>query len=295
MSLFGSVITAMVTPFSEKGEVDLDEACRLANYLLDNGSDMILLAGTTGESPTLTHTEEEALFRAVVGAVKGKGRVMAGAGSNCTKTAVKASCVAKNCGVDALLQVVPYYNKPNQEGLYQHFKAVSHASDLPIMLYNIPGRTGINLEVETVSRLTEFSNIVAIKEAAGSVDQVKKLFACVPENFDIYSGDDALTLSFLKQGAKGVVSVASHCAGNDIKLMLKSALADDDERALNLHQRLLPLFEVLFMTSNPIVVKAAMELMGFKVGNPRLPLIPASNEQILAVKKVLINLDIIKC
>ncbi|MEK9657872.1 MAG: 4-hydroxy-tetrahydrodipicolinate synthase [bacterium] len=287
MTNFGGVITAMVTPFTDQGEVHYEEACRLAVYLLDHGSDMILLAGTTGESPTLTHDEELQLFKEVVAAVKGKGRVMAGTGSNCTRTAIASSEAAANCGVDALLQVVPYYNKPPQIGLKQHFLAVAEATDLPVMLYNIPGRTGISLEVDTVEVLAQHPRIVAIKEASGSVDQVKALKQALPADFMIYSGDDALTLAFMQEGAVGVVSVAAHCAGLAISSMVRAFKAGNKEEAERLHAALLPLFDVLFITANPIPVKAALAHAGFKVGVPRLPLVAASDAERLAVVKVL--------
>ena len=218
---FGPIVTAMVTPFNKNGEVDYQEAQRLALHLLDHGTDTLVIAGTTGESPTLTHEEEFTLFKELKACTQGKGRIMAGTGSNCTRTAIASTQEAERLGVDSTLQVVPYYNKPSQEGLYQHFKAISENTQLPICLYNIPGRSGINMTPETIARLSELNNIVAIKEAAGSVEQVKKIRQLTHSSFNIYSGDDGLTLSFLQEGACGVVSVASHLVGPQIKEMIK--------------------------------------------------------------------------
>eukprot|EP01048_Picozoa_sp_COSAG05_P019719 COSAG05_NODE_3166_length_2272_cov_1.248044_2_plen_293_part_00 len=291
--MFGDVVTAMATPFSEDGSVNYDEACRLALHLVANGSDTVLLSGTTGESPTLTHKEELILFTEVVKAIDGRAKVMAGTGSNCTRTAVEASRAAADCGVDALLQVVPYYNKPTQAGLQAHFKAVAAASDLPVMLYNIPGRTGLNMAPETVAALAAVPEIVAIKEAAGSVEQLREIRAVVPEDFMIYSGDDALTLAFMKEGACGVVSVASHCAGKEIKQMVQAYHAKSYEQAERIHSTLTDLFSVLFITANPIPLKAALKMMGFSVGSPRLPLLSASEAEEKQVRDVLISLDIL--
>lgn len=283
---FGRVMTAMVTPFNEQGLVDFDEAIRLAGFLLSNGSDSLVLAGTTGESPTLTHEEEYQLFKELRRSFP-KALLMAGAGSNATRTAVEATRRAQAAGVDGILQVVPYYNRPTQEGLYQHFSHVAKATDLPVMLYNIPSRTGRNMEVDTVRRLAEIPNIFAIKEAAGDLEQVKALRAALPVEFLIYSGDDGLTLSFIREGAVGVVSVASHCAGVAIHRMIDLAIAGDWERALHLETQLQPLFEALFITTNPSPVKAALRVMGYSVGIPRLPLIDVTPEELTIIKVAL--------
>lgn len=275
---FGRVMTAMVTPFNEQGSVDLDEAIRLAGYLLAHGSSSLVLAGTTGESPTLTHDEEVELFRTLRQAFP-KAILMAGTGSNATRTAIEATKRAEAAGVDGILQVVPYYNRPSQEGLYQHFSQVAQATSLPVMLYNIPGRTGRNLEVDTVARLAKIPNIVAIKEASGDLGQVKALRQALPSTFDIYSGDDGLILPFMKEGAVGVVSVASHCVGDQIHTLVQLAAAGNWEEAATVDAKLQPIFKALFVTSNPTPVKAALRAMGYKVGIPRLPLIDITPQE----------------
>jgi 4-hydroxy-tetrahydrodipicolinate synthase len=283
---FGRVMTAMVTPFNEQGLVDFDETLRLADFLLQNGSDSLVLAGTTGESPTLTHEEEYQLFKELRKAFP-KATLMAGAGSNSTRTAVEATRRAQAAGVDGVLQVVPYYNRPTQEGLYQHFSQVAKVTDLPVMLYNVPSRTGRNLEVETVSRLAEIPNIFAIKEASGDIAQVKAIQAAVPSDFAVYSGDDGLTLSFMREGAVGVVSVASHCAGLAIHRMVDLAVSGDWESASALELQLQPLFKALFVTTNPSPVKAALRDMGYAVGMPRLPLLDVTPSELLIIKAAL--------
>jgi 4-hydroxy-tetrahydrodipicolinate synthase len=277
---FGRVVTAMVTPFAKDGSIDLDLAVRLADHLVSNGSDGLVLCGTTGESPTLSWTEEHSFFRAVKEAVGGRARLVAGSGSNCTAEAVAATAKAAELGADGALVVVPYYNKPPQEGLEAHFRAVAQAApDLPLMLYNIPGRTGTSLAPETVARLLDCPNVVSFKAASGTTEEVSALRACCGDRLAIYSGDDALTLPMLAVGAVGVVSVASHLAGLQISAMIKAFLNGDHGRALALHEQLLPLCKALFCTTNPIPVKAALELSGWPVGGPRLPLL-AANEAV---------------
>ncbi len=272
VSKFGRLMTAMVTPFNEQGLVDFDETIRLADALLRNGSDSLVLAGTTGESPTLTHEEEYQLFKELRRAFP-TAVLMAGTGSNSTRTAVEATRRAQAAGVDGVLQVVPYYNRPTQEGLYQHFSQVAKITDLPVMLYNIPSRTGRNMEVDTVCRLAEIPNICGLKEAAGDIDQLKRLCSVLPSSFSIYSGDDGLILPFMKEGVVGVVSVASHCAGLAMRQMIDLAVAGSWDQAAQIESQLEPLFKALFITSNPAPVKAALRHMGYRVGIPRLPLI----------------------
>ena len=293
MTTFGNVITAMITPFNDQGDVDTKAAIALAEHCFDSGSDTVLLAGTTGESPTLTHDEEFQLFKSVKKAVGSSRHIMAGAGSNCTKTAILATKKAQEAGVDSVLQVVPYYNKPSQEGLFQHFSQVANATTLPIMLYNIPGRTSKNLEPVTVKRFVNNPNICAIKEASGSVEAVQQLKAYMPESFDIYSGDDGLTLEFMKAGACGVVSVASHIVGSQMKAMVQAMLNHDVVKAETIHQQLSELFQVLFITSNPVPVKAALDMLGFSVGSVRLPLVPATAQELADIKNVLLKLDLL--
>ena len=278
-SQFGPLITAMVTPFDTHGEVDINEAIRLGEHLVSTGTTTLLLAGTTGESPTLTHDEEFQLFKAFSSHFKGKVSIMAGTGSNCTKTAVESTIKASEAGVDSVLQVVPYYNKPSQAGLEAHFKAVAQSTSLPIMLYNIPGRTGMTMAPETIATLAQEPTIVALKEAAGSVDQLKAIIQQVPKDFLVYSGDDALTVDFMKEGAVGVVSVAAHVVGDAIRQIISLANSGDWAAASSAQAKLADLFNVMFITSNPVPVKVALRSMGFQVGLPRLPLVDATVEE----------------
>jgi len=273
---FGRVLTAMVTPFAADGSVDLDLAARLAVHLVEHGSDGLVLCGTTGESPTLSWQEQHEIFAAVKGAVGSRAALLAGSGSNCTAEAVEATREAASLGADGALVVVPYYNKPPQAGLEAHFRAVAQAAPgLPLMLYNIPGRTGTSLAPETTARLLDCPNVVSFKAASGTTEEVSALRALCGDRLAIYSGDDALTLPMLAVGGVGVVSVASHIAGPQISAMVKAFLAGDLAGALALHEQLLPLCKALFCTTNPIPVKAALELSGWPVGAPRLPLLPA--------------------
>ena len=273
---FGRVITAMVTPFNPLGEVDLQEAGRLADHLVRHGSDGLVICGTTGESPTLSWQEQKDLFLEVKRVVAGRAALLAGSGSNCTAEAVAATREAAALGADGALVVVPYYNKPPQDGLEAHFRAVADAApELPLMLYNIPGRTGCSLAAETTARLLDRPNVVAYKAASGSIEEVSQLRQLCADRLAIYSGDDALTLPMLAVGGVGVVSVASHVAGPQISAMVQAFLSGDQAAALELHERLLPLCRALFCTTNPIPVKAALELEGWNVGAPRLPLLPA--------------------
>ncbi len=275
---FGRVLTAMVTPFRADGAVDLELAARLAEHLVSHGSDGLVLCGTTGESPTLSWAEEHQLFAAVRDALGGRAPLLAGSGSNCTAEAVEATRQAADLGADGALVVVPYYNKPPQDGLEAHFRAVAQAApELPLMLYNIPGRTGTSLAPATVARLLDLPNVVSFKAASGSTDEVSALRAACGDRLAIYSGDDALTLPMLAVGAVGVVSVASHVAGERISAMVRAFFDGDLATALHLHEQLLPLCKALFCTTNPIPVKAALELSGWPVGAPRLPLLPADD------------------
>ena len=284
MGYFGRVLTAMVTPFAEDGRVNYSVAEKLAVHLVDNGSDGIVVCGTTGESPTLTWDEEFQLFKLIKQAVAGRAKVVAGTGSNSTQEAVEATHKAANLGLDGSLQVVPYYNKPPQQGLYRHFEAIALASpELPVMLYNIPSRAGCGLSVETVARLAAIPNIVAIKEASGSLDYVSQVRAATPSSFSIYSGDDSLTLPLLSVGGCGVVSVASHLVGNRLQAMIQAFEAGQVRKAQEEHLSLFPLFKALFLQTNPIPVKAALSLRGWDVGTVRPPLVPVSDD----VKQVL--------
>ncbi|WP_283812938.1 4-hydroxy-tetrahydrodipicolinate synthase [Leptothermofonsia sichuanensis] len=291
---FGRVITAMITPFSEDGRVDYGIAEKLAAHLVDHGSDGLVVCGTTGESPTLTWEEEYELFRVVQQAVSGKAKVIAGTGSNSTREAIAATQKAAKLGVDGSLQVVPYYNKPPQEGLYQHFKAIAESTpELPIMLYNIPGRTGQGLQLETIIRLAELPNIVSIKEASGSLDQASEIRRATPPNFSIYSGDDSLTMPLLAVGGAGVVSVASHLVGSQLQQMIQAFEAGQVQAAIQTHLRLFPLFKALFLTTNPIPIKAALRLQGWRVGNPRLPLVDIPTDLSAKLKSVMVDLSLL--
>ncbi|MED4123942.1 4-hydroxy-tetrahydrodipicolinate synthase [Halalkalibacterium halodurans] len=275
----GRIVTAMVTPFNEQDQVNLEATCQLVNELIANGSDALVVGGTTGESPTLTTDEKMALFHTVVEAAGGRVPVIAGTGSNNTRASIELSKKVEDLGVDGIMLVTPYYNKPSQEGLFQHFKAISESTSLPIMLYNIPGRSGVNLDAETTLRLAELSNIVSIKEASGNLDQIAEIIEHSPADFSVYSGDDSLTLPLLSIGGTGVVSVASHIIGNEMQEMVQLFLSGQVERAAAIHRKLLPLMKTLFMTPNPTAVKAALELKGLPVGHVRLPLVPLTAEE----------------
>jgi 4-hydroxy-tetrahydrodipicolinate synthase len=291
---FGRVLTAMATPFLPSGEVNYSVAEKLASHLVDHGTNTIVVCGTTGESPALTWDEEYALFKVVKQAVSGRAQILAGTGSNSTREAIEATQKADKLGLDGSLQVVPYYNKPPQAGLAGHFKAIAQAvPDLPIMLYNVPGRTSCNLLPETVVQLADIPNIVAIKEASGNLDQVSEISRLCPSNFEIYSGDDSLTLPMLSVGAVGVVSVASHLVGDALQRMVRAYEMGQIGEAKALHLKLTPLFKVLFSFTSPIPLKIALELQGWSIGNCRLPLCEGSVELKQAVKTVLLQLDLL--
>lgn len=295
MSIFGEVLTAMVTPFQEDGSVNYAVTEKLAVHLVEHGSNALVVCGTTGESPTLSWDEEFELFKVVHQAVAGRAKVIAGTGSNSTEEAIAATQKAATLGLDGTLQVVPYYNKPPQEGLYQHFRAIAEANpDIALMLYNIPGRTGQNLLPETVARLAEVKSIVAIKEASGSLDQVGQIRRMTPPEFEIYSGDDSLTLPMLSVGGTGVVSVVSHLVGDRLQSMIQDYKKGDVTAAQQQHLELLPLFKALFLTASPIPVKAALRLQGWDVGVTRLPLddLPDRVESI-ALKTALVELGLL--
>ncbi|MEO0408168.1 MAG: 4-hydroxy-tetrahydrodipicolinate synthase [Cyanobacteria bacterium P01_A01_bin.135] len=294
MMSFGRVLTAMVTPFNADGSVNYDTAAALADHLIQHGSDGLVVCGTTGESPALTWAEEFELFRVIKGCAGDRAHVLAGTGSNSTREAIEATQKAQSLGLDGSLQVVPYYNKPPQEGLYRHFAAVALACpDMPLMLYNIPGRTGQSMIPTTVARLAELDNIVAIKEASGSLDQVSQIRAITPPKFAIYSGDDSLTLPLLSVGGCGVVSVASHLVGDRLQRMVAAYEAGQVAEATALHLGLFPLFKALFTETNPIPVKAALRLLGWDVGESRLPLCSASDTTTQALRQVLQDLQLI--
>lgn len=270
----GEVITAMVTPFNSKREIDYNKAEELAKYLISHGSDALLVAGTTGEGPTLTHEEEFELLSTIKRAVANKAKVIMNAGSNCTDTAIMAAKWAQKENVDAILSVVPYYNKPSQKGMIEHFSAIAESVDVPIIIYNIPGRTGVNMLPETVAALAEkYQNIVAIKQSFPDMDMITELKLCCPDDFTIYSGDDSLTLPMMSLGARGVVSVASHIFGSELKSMIRNYKTGEFLASVNMHKKLYPVFKKLFMAPNPVPVKAALAHKGLIEDYVRRPLV----------------------
>ena len=276
----GEVITAMVTPFNEDLSIDYPALEKLINHLIETGSDAILVAGTTGETPTLSHEEEAEMFYFVKKIVNGRVKVIMGAGSNSTQTAVESSMKAKELGADAILTVVPYYNKPSQKGMYEHFSSIAKVVDIPIILYNIPGRTGVNMQPATIAKLAkEYKNIVAVKQSNSDLDLISDIKSLCPEDFIVYSGDDSLTIPMMSLGAQGVISVASHVAGNDLKRMVKAYKSRKNEEALKLHLKLYPLFRKLFMAPNPVPVKAALSHIGIIKEYVRKPLVVLDNEE----------------
>ncbi len=285
---FGSLITAMVTPFREEDHaLDVDGAQRLASHLLDTGSDAIVVAGSTGESPTLTYKEKAELFRAVGEVTKGRGKLICGTGTYSTAETLELTQAAEDAGADGLLVVTPYYNKPPQRGLIAHFERVADATELPIIVYNIPGRTATRIEHETLLELAERPTIVAVKDSTGDFQGVSRLLAEAPPDFEVYSGDDWATFGYVCLGAVGIVSVASHLVGPQIRQMIELIQTGDVPAARKIHEDLSPLFNALFITSNPIPLKAALEMIGLPAGVPRLPLVPATAEERTRVRKAL--------
>jgi 4-hydroxy-tetrahydrodipicolinate synthase len=288
---FGRLVTAMVTPFDAEGMIDWEAAGRLIDYLIEEQqSDSLVVSGTTGETPTLTDEEKTALFKFAVERANGRCKIIAGTGSNDTAHSIHLTHIAEQCGVDAVLLVVPYYSKPSQEGIYQHFKAIAESTALPVMLYNVPGRTVVSMSAETTLRLAQFPNIVATKECA-SLEQVTQIVANAPEGFLVYSGDDSATLPVLAVGGHGIVSVASHVIGKEMRSMMDAYLAGKVAEAAALHRKLFPIFKGLFElphpVPNPVLVKAALELRGVCGGSVRLPLVPANEAELQSLKQLL--------
>ena len=277
---FGRLIVAMVTPFDDDRELDLDRVQQFTDRLILGGNDAIIVNGTTGESPTVFYPQKLELFRAVVSALGGRIPVIANVGDNCTADTVEFANNVAPLGVDAFMCVVPYYNKPPQEGLYQHFRAIAGSVDLPIILYNIPGRCVVNMEADTTLRLArDCGNVVAVKEASGKMDQIKAIIEGAPEGFDVYSGDDAATYDIMAMGGAGVISTIANVTPERMKEIVDLCAAGDLEAAARANEALLPLMNGLFETANPILVKEALRLAGFPVGGVRLPLIDATPEQ----------------
>lgn len=275
---FGRLLTAMVTPFNADGSVNYAAGADFADWLLANGSDGLVVEGSTGEAATMDMDEKIKFMQTIVARVNGRAKIVAGAGTNCTASTIDLVKKMEACGVDGVLVVGPYYNKPTQEGYYQHFAAVAKATKLPIIVYNVPGRTGGNIAPETVARLAaDFSNIVAIKEAAGNVAQTAELYRVLPEDFSIYSGDDGLILPFMSVGACGLISVLANVNGNLLQQLMQAYSEGRVKDAADLNKVMVPLAKAMFIESNPIPIKAAVTMVtGIEAGAPRLPLTPIS-------------------
>ena len=292
MATFGRVLTAMVTPFDKAGGVDYDQARKLALALLGSGTDGLVLTGTTGESPTLTNEEKLKLYSEVRVAIGGRAPIIAGTCNYNTAESIELSREAQKAGVDAILGTVPYYNKPPQEGIYQHFKAIAEAVPLPMILYNVPTRTVTNMLPETTIRLSEIDNIIGVKEASGNFDGISKIIQKSVPGFLVYSGDDSSTLPILSLGGYGIVSVASHLIGKQIQRMIQNFLRGEVEGAATLHRGMLPLVNALFVVTNPIPLKYALNKVGFTVGKPRLPLVELDSKSAGVVDAALENATI---
>lgn len=284
---FGQLLTAMVTPFNEHGEIDYPATGNLIEHLIDNGTDALVVAGTTGESPTLSTEEKIELFTYVVKEVKGRIPVIAGTGSNDTKASIELTKEAESLGVDGIMLVAPYYNRPSQAGLYEHFKVIAEATTLPVMLYNIPGRTSVNIDVDTIVELSKIDNITSVKEASADLDAMAAIIERTGDDFVLYSGDDSLTLPVLAIGGKGTVSVSAHVVGNEMKAMINAFTTGSLQEASSLHRKLLPSFKALFSAPSPTPLKAVLNLIGVPVGEVRLPLVPLTDTQLQHVKSMI--------
>ena len=292
MKKLGRLLTAMVTPFNEEGMVDYEQTRRLALALLNSGSDGLVVSGTTGECPTLTREEKLRLFAEVKSAVGERGVVIAGTGSPSTAQSLELTKEAERIGVDACLLVVPYYNKPTQQGLYQHFKTIAQGTNLPCILYNVPSRTVTSLSAETIIKLSHIDNIIGVKEASGNLGEISKIITETGDEFLVWSGNDSDTLPILALGGYGVISVASHLVGNQIKEKISRAVNGKIDEAASIHHRLLPLVNALFIVSNPIPIKYALNHIGFNVGKPRLPLTEPDKKSAAFIKDTLKNYQI---
>jgi len=283
----GRLLTAMVTPFDEKGAINYEQAKKLALALLDSGSDGVVVAATTGESPTLVREEETRLFTELKSALGGRGSIIAYTGSNSTAEAISATKAAEKIGVDGCLSVVPYYNKPNQEGIYQHFKTIAENTSLPIIMYNIPGRVVIKMTAETIVRLSQIKNIVGVKEASGDMGLVAHTLNNASKDFRIWSGNDNDTFHIMALGGYGTIGVATHLVGKQIKQMMDNILNSKIAEAAAIHRHLLPLVDALFIETSPAPIKYALNHLGFNVGKPRLPLVECSEKTAAVVKETL--------
>ena len=292
--MFKGAITAIVTPFTEKGDLDEESLRKLADFQIKSDIDGVVPCGTTGESPTLDYEEHEKVIEIVIDAAKGRVPVIAGTGSNSAREAIEMTKKAADAGADASLQVCPYYNKPTQEGLYRHFSSIANAVDIPIIIYNIQGRTGVNMETPTLARLVnEHSNIVGVKEASGNISQMMDVISTLPKNFTVLSGDDNLTLPLMVLGGKGVISVASNIAPKEMHELTQFALNGDFEKARKMHYELLPLFKGIFIETNPIPIKAALAMKGMINESYRLPMCEMKSENKEKLRQILRDLKII--
>ena len=294
MRTFGRLLTAMVTPFYPDGSVNYRSAARLAEYLVSHGSDGLVVAGSTGESATLSNEEKLKLFTTVLDAVGDKAAVIAGTGSNDTRSSVSLTVAAENLGVHGSMLVGPYYNKPCQEGYFRHFKTIAAATKLPIILYNVPGRTASNITAATVAKLAdECPNLAAVKEASGNLEQVSDIIRSVRPGFLIYSGDDMLTLPIMALGGTGVISVAGHVVGREMQQMMEAFVSGDIRAAREIHLRLIPFFKVIFITTNPIPIKTAVNLLGLDAGPLRLPLVEANAGELERLRQTMTDLGVL--
>lgn len=285
---FGNVLTAMVTPFNNENKLDLERVTNLVEHLINNGTEGLVVAGTTGESPTLSHDEKLELFAHVVKVVNKRVPIISGTGTNDTAYSIELTKEAEATGVDAIMLVNPAYNKPSQRGLYEHFKAIAENTKLPIMLYNIPGRTAVNMTADTTIALSAIDNIVSIKEASGDFHQISKVIENTPEDFSVYCGDDGMTLPLMSIGAKGIVSVTSHVIGKEINEMVQTFLSGNVVKAASMHRKLLPMMEAMFIAPSPTPVKASLNLLGIEVGDVRLPLVHVDDKDHDFLKSILL-------
>ena len=291
---FGRLITAMVTPFDENLNLDLKRTAEFAERLVDGGTDALAVCATTGESPTVFYPQKIEVIKTVVEAVGDRIPIIANVGDNCTADTIEFAQDVSKLGVDGFMCVVPYYNKPPQEGLYRHFRAIAESVDLPVILYNIPGRCVINMTAETTLRLAhDVENIVGIKEASGKMDQIQEIIDNRPEGFAVYSGDDSVTLPLMKMGGDGVISTIGNVATSRMKEIVDLCAAGDWAEAEKKNEALLPLMEGLFATTNPILVKEALKLLGFSVGDVRLPLVPATPEQSATLREIMVSVGVL--
>jgi 4-hydroxy-tetrahydrodipicolinate synthase len=291
---FGSVITAMATPFRDDFSLDLDRAQELASWLLDHGSDSLVVFGSTGEAATQTDAEKRDLLRAVKEVAAGRGQVIAGTGTYDTAHSIELTHMAQENGADAVLTVTPYYNRPPQRGLTAHFSAIAKSTTLPVILYNIPGRSACTIEPDTLLRLAaDVPNIVAVKDATADFQTASRVIVESPPDFELYSGDDWATFPMVALGAKGVISVASHLAGERMRDMVELTVAGDSSAARKIHDELMPLYRGLFIVSNPIPLKAALEMAGRPIGPPRLPLVPATDDERARIRQAMIDAGVI--